>query len=144
MIKKRKMTTLVLVLTLCISALYRAPISYAAESQNVDVHFQQAQALVENSEGSYALAVVTNDGLVVVDEEIARVTLHKGYVTGDGVRLRKAPKSTAAVLELMSKNEVVVIDYTASGNGCSSGKWFYVQRVKTGTWGWMSVKYLGL
>lgn len=107
-----------------------------------EMQLQNAEKMVSESNGECALAVLTDDGIVVVDGDQARASASKGYITGDGVRLRKAPKSTATVLELMSKNEVVVIDYAGSSAGCSSGKWFYVKRVKTGTWGWVNTNYL--
>ncbi len=61
-------------------------------------------------------------------------------VTGDGVRLRKSPSKSATILELMYKGESVLINYTKSGKG--KGVWYYVKRMKTGTWGWVSTKYI--
>ncbi len=122
------------------------PVTCWAEQKNEvtvsEAQLQQAEKIVEEGNGQYALALLTENGLVAVDAKTARVSVNKGYVTGDGVRLRKQPKSTATVLELMSKNEVVVVDYSASSLGCSSGNWMYVKRVKTGTWGWMNSNYL--
>ncbi len=64
-----------------------------------------------------------------------------GNVIGNGVRLRKLPKKTATVLELLYNREYVCINYTKSAQQ-SSGDWYYVKRVKTGTWGWISNQYL--
>ena len=55
-----------------------------------------------------------------------------GNIKGDGARLRKRPKKTATVLELMYNGEHVCINYTKSASE-SNGDWYYVKRVKTGT-----------
>jgi len=56
-------------------------------------------------------------------------------VTGEGVRLRSAPSTSAAILELMYSGETVTV--------CAmSGTWYYVQRAKTGTYGWVSGSYV--
>ena len=64
-----------------------------------------------------------------------------GNIKGDGARLRKRPKKTATVLELMYNGEHVCINYTKSASE-SNGNWYYVKRVKTGTWGWVYHSYL--
>ena len=64
-----------------------------------------------------------------------------GNIFGNGVRLRKLPKKTATILELMYNRERVCINYTKSAKE-SNGKWYYVKRVKTGTWGWVNYNYL--
>lgn len=61
-------------------------------------------------------------------------------VTGDGVRLRKKPSKSTAILELMYKGEPVLINYTKSSQG--KGTWYYVKRMKTGTWGWVCREYI--
>lgn len=141
--KTRKMRlVLALILTLCISTMNGVAVGQAEEMKNSVDEIKQLQMVKELVAGeNYALGIVTEDGLIVLEGNTARAT-QKGYIIGDGVRLRKAPKSTATVLELMSKNETVLIDYAASSDGCSSGKWFYVKRVKTGTWGWVHGDYL--
>ena len=60
-------------------------------------------------------------------------------VVGDGVRLRKGPSLTSTVLELMDKGEVVSINVDKSQ--LSKG-YFYVKRLKTGTRGYASTKYI--
>ena len=62
-----------------------------------------------------------------------------GEVTDNGVRLRNQPSSTATILELMYNGEAVCINYGVSDGG--SG-WYYLQRLKTGTWGWASTSYI--
>lgn len=64
-----------------------------------------------------------------------------GNIVGEGVRLRKLPKKTATILELMSNKETVCINYTKSASE-SNGNWYYVKRVRTGTWGWVNHQYL--
>ena len=60
-------------------------------------------------------------------------------VSDNGVRLRNAASSTATILELMYSGETVCINYgvSAGDNG-----WYYLQRTKTGTWGWASTRYI--
>lgn len=142
--KTKKLITWGLILSLLIPFYTGTSVSRAAtnESANYETKLLQAEEMVRNGGGDYTLAIVTDAGLEVIGNDISRVSGNKGYITGDGVRLRKAPKSTATVLELMSKNEVVVIDYAATNVGCTTGKWFYVKRVKTGTWGWVNTNYL--
>ncbi len=72
---------------------------------------------------------------------LARSSNTNGNATGNGVRLRKYPKVTAKVLELIYNKESVCINYTKSARE-SNGNWYYVKRVKTGTWGWISSQYL--
>lgn len=125
---KKKILVWVLLLALCSPWVYGVKYSEAAE------------ATIISKEHNITVQV-DNEEKIVTKDAIERAT-QKGYITGDGVRLRKAPKSTATVLELMSKNETVLVDYAASSAGSSSGKWFYVKRVKTGTWGWVNADYL--
>lgn len=82
---------------------------------------------------------------VVVPEEevmqnIARGIL-AGEVVGNGVRLREKASSTSTVLELMYDGEAVKVNTseTVDKNG---KKWYYVKRVKTGTWGYANSDYI--
>lgn len=61
----------------------------------------------------------------------------EGMVVGDGVRLRAEPNTTSTVLELMYWGEYVLID-TAN----STMTFSHVQRVKTGTYGYVSSQYI--
>lgn len=67
------------------------------------------------------------------------MTRGMGDVIEDGVRLRKGPSTSATILELMYSGEYVTIDTTTSA---SVSGWYYVQRRKTGTWGWAKAEYI--
>lgn len=67
------------------------------------------------------------------------MTRGMGDVVEDGVRLRKGPSTSATILELMYSGEYVYIDTTTSA---SVSGWYYVQRRKTGTWGWAKAEYI--
>lgn len=62
-------------------------------------------------------------------------------VEGDGVRLRSGPSTSYSVLELMYNGEYVSIDFSTSYQQ-SNGTWYYVKRIKTGTWGWVKSDYI--
>ena len=64
-----------------------------------------------------------------------------GDVVGNGVRLRNAPSTSAAILELMYDGENVLIDFQKTYSVTNNG-FFYVQREKTGTWGWVKSSYI--
>lgn len=59
-------------------------------------------------------------------------------VGGNGVRLRKTP-GNGTILELMYDGESILID--PEGYDPDYAAWIYVQRVKTGTIGWMEWSY---
>ena len=80
-------------------------------------------------------------GTATINLVQSRAIGENGNVKGDGARLRKQPKKSATVLELMYNGEHVCINYTKSANE-SNGDWYYVKRVKTGTWGWVYHSYL--
>ena len=88
--------------------------------------------------GNIQLGIVTSDGEISTTAELYSASLN-GYVVGDGVRLRKGPSLTSTVLELMDKGEVVSINVDKSQ--LSKG-YFYVKRLKTGTRGYASTKYI--
>lgn len=58
-------------------------------------------------------------------------------VGDNGVRLRSAPNTSATVLELMYEGEYVFVDLNKNIAG-----WYYLQRFKTGTWGYASSLYI--
>lgn len=64
-------------------------------------------------------------------------SLADGIVTGSGVRLRKKPSTSATILELMNNGEYVNIEW-----GMNTAKWYYLQRIKTGTYGYASKDYI--
>lgn len=78
------------------------------------------------------------DGLVVAVVQMP-MTRGLGDVVQDGVRLRKGPSTSATILELMYVGEMVYIDVATSS---SVSGWYYVQRAKTGTWGWAKADYI--
>lgn len=63
----------------------------------------------------------------------------RGMVIEEGVRLRSGPSTSYPVVELMYSGERVIIDRTTSAQ--VSG-WYYIKRLKTGTWGWASSSYI--
>lgn len=70
---------------------------------------------------------------------IATMAAQNGQVIENGVRLRNKPSTTTGtILELMYKGEAIYIDLTTSTS--VSGGWYYLKRLKTGTWGWASSK----
>lgn len=62
-------------------------------------------------------------------------------IVGNGVRLRTGPSTKYSVLELLYDGEYVSIDFTTSFKK-SNGTWYYVKRIKTGTWGWVKSDYV--
>ncbi len=93
----------------------------------------------EKGIGTVQLAVVNADGEIGMSPVSCYSTTMKGHVYGDGVRLRKAASLTSTVLELMNKGEVVSIDLDRSK--LDKG-FYYVKRIKTGTKGYASTKYV--
>ncbi len=93
----------------------------------------------EVTENSY-LGVVNSDGEIDFTPQLYS-SGPIGYVMGDGVRLRKGASLTSTVLELMDKGEVVSINLDKSR--LSKG-FYYVKRIKTGTKGYASSKYIFL
>ena len=86
------------------------------------------------------LAVVSADGsLKSPISVLSDATLWPGEVIGDGVKLRASASTTGRVLELMYYGELVRVDLYKSKVG--SG-WYYLKRVKTGTKGYASTKYV--
>lgn len=79
------------------------------------------------------------------NRSLAKITQHSanGSVCGNGVRLRNRPSTAAAVLELMYDGEYVWIDWSKYGRGEGGFSWYYVQRIKTGTYGWAASEYVG-
>ncbi len=67
--------------------------------------------------------------------------LEDGEVDGNGVRLREKPSTSSTVLELMYNGEAVIVNTskTVNKNGI---KWYFVKRVKTGTWGYADSDFI--
>lgn len=105
-------------------------IAYAAETGNAPADN------VQNCE----IQILSTD--VEHNRSLARVTTHtaNGEIINNGVRLRKSPSTSATILELMYDGELIWIDWSAYG---SAGlNWHRVQRIKTGTYGWVSKSYV--
>ena len=76
----------------------------------------------------------------VVMANVARVASN-GEVDGNGVRLREKASATATVLELMYNGESVYVNRSKSvikGNTL----WYYLKRIKTGTWGYADSDFI--
>ena len=81
----------------------------------------------------------TDGNSLVVGVVQVPMTRGAGTIVEDGVRLRKGPSTSATILELMYVGELVYIDLSTSA---SVSGWYYVQRGKTGTWGWAKADYI--
>lgn len=91
--------------------------------------------------GTIMLSDVQSDSMIMASSKASsNYAGGNASVTGDGVRLRKSPSKSATILELMYKGEPVLINYTKSSKG--KGSWYYVKRIKTGTWGWVDRNYI--
>lgn len=64
-----------------------------------------------------------------------------GEIIGNGVRMRSGPGTSYTIKELLYYGETVSIDWSTTFNR-SDGTWYYVMRVKTGTWGWVKDEYV--
>lgn len=83
-------------------------------------------------------------GTVIVPVKAASLASNfsiSSTVNDDGVRLRKEP-GDGAILELMYKNERVLIDSENLSDQIGDG-WMHLQRVKTGTIGYCDAHYVG-
>lgn len=90
--------------------------------------------------GTIMLSDVQSDSMIMASSKASsNYAGGNASVMGDGVRLRKSPSKTATILELMYKGEPVLINYTKSSK---SKGWYYVKRIKTGTWGWVDKNYI--
>ncbi len=131
-LKNKKRFLSVLLLMAVVSSVYRIPTcqSISAKSKEVEK---------ESETGSVKLAVVTGDGEISMSPTMQCLANLSGVVCGDGVRLRKGASLTATVLEMMDKGELVTIyvDQSKLSRG-----FYYVKRIKTGTKGYASTKYI--
>lgn len=105
------------------------------------VIYAKTKVVEKNSEevrDDIYLGVVTSDGEISITSQLYSLDM-TGHVVGDGVRLRKGASLTSTVLELMDKGEVVTIypDKSKLSKG-----FYYVKRIKTGTKGYASTKYV--
>ena len=101
-----------------------SPSAIQTKAAEVDVKEEQsieAQVVVPESE---VYATVTRSA-------------YNGLVDGDGVRLRRTPSSSGTIVALMYDGEKVLIVPNASTNN-----WYYLERVKTGVYGFANKKYI--
>lgn len=136
---KKRFLTMLLVIAVMGSACGIS--TYQAVSAKTKEAEKSCSISMENEKGTenVQLAVVNADGQVSMSPVSCYSATITGKVYGDGVRLRKAPSLTSTVLELMARGEVVAI-YTDKSE-LSKG-YYYVKRIKTGTRGYASVKYV--
>ena len=79
-------------------------------------------------------------GGIELDDKMCIRDSANAEVAGNGVRLRNNPNTNSKILELMYSGEFVWIDWSKYGKG--GLEWFYVQRLKTGTYCWVSKEYI--
>lgn len=82
------------------------------------------------------------DGLVygiVSVPSIQPLAAQNGEVMDNGVRLRNKASTSGTILELMYKGEAVSVNITIS---TTVSGWYYLKRLKTGTWGWAKADYI--
>lgn len=92
-----------------------------------------------------ALEIISYDeenkrSLAVVSISPASMNASPGTIIADGVRLRTNPSMSAAILELMYVGEKVWIN--KNQDNITDSSWIYVQRIKTGTCGWVYSNYV--
>lgn len=116
----------------CVCAFLAMNTRANADSRTVDVQQNQVNEGLVKAEISIPKEEVMNTVSIIIAN---------GAVEGDGVRLRKKPSSSAAVLELMYNGEGVYVDFSESvkKNGVL---WYNLRRAKTGTWGYTSSAYI--
>lgn len=86
--------------------------------------------------------IITADNVELEDDYvygIVQPSKTRSMVAEEGVRLRSGPSTSYPVLELMYTGERVIIDRKTSAQ--VSG-WYYLKRLKTGTWGWANASYI--
>ncbi len=124
----KKMRALLMAGALCVA--FAAPNDFGCLKT---VMAKELQGEMEVSEEA-VLQLLTYD--VEADMGLAVVSTGKtGMVTGDGVRLRSDPSASGAILEKMYTGEYVMVRK-------ENGGWYNVQRLKTGTVGWVSKTYI--
>ena len=107
-----------------------------------------AEAADSDSDEETVASSVTEIEIISYDEtnrrSLAILSTSKksanGEINGNGVRLRAKPSTSASVLELMYDGEKIWIDWDKYGTAGLS--WYYIQRIKTGTYGWTSASYV--
>lgn len=108
---------------------------------NQEVWAMETEATLSEDSNYVVLNVISYDeesnrSLAVVSSTNSA----NGQITTDGVRLRVKPSTSATVLELMYEGETVWINGNKEAEG--GGSWLYIQRIKTGTFGWVAKDYV--
>lgn len=123
--KKRIIVSAVLVCGM-LSALfcpYRTEAAMAAGAEAADEEMEEVH-----------FAIIRNDGMRMPD--VISTMGSDGRITGDGVRLRKAPSLSADTLELMYSGELIFVQKKINKD------WLMVKRYKTGTMGYVNRAYV--
>lgn len=130
MIRVRSFLKLSVLTLMSLFMIWCLPTSVSAAEVEDNVSFEDVniQVLSYDETNNRSLAVITASNSA------------NGHVSGDGVRLRATPSTSGRVLELMYDGEYVWIDWSSYGDGGFS--WYRIQRIKTGTYGWVSTQYI--
>ncbi len=125
------MKRLYLFLTILLTCVFITPVSAAQiPSSSVEIKVQ------DNVDGYIT-------GTIIISDEIQPLYYETGDIVGNGVNLRKAPSRTSTILEQMYNGEIVYIDYQMGPEVWEDGyRWLYIQRKKTGTYGYVYGKYV--
>lgn len=117
-----------LIMTIAIGIMGGGTRTYADEiKDNSEIEEQYFEILAYDAENNRSLDVLSTHNA-------------NAEVAGNGVRLRNNPNTNSKILELMYSGELVWIDWSKYGKG--GLEWFYVQRLKTGTYGWVNKEYI--
>lgn len=130
----KKWVMSILCLMMATIFIYSPNIALASEGMNK----QCTQVLEEQN--VLEIQILANDS--DNNRSLAKISTNtaNGEVNNNGVRLRKEPSTSATILELMYDGELVWIDWNSYGKGGLT--WYRVQRIKTGTYGWVSKEYI--
>ncbi len=132
---------IVLAFLVLVISIMTSNIHYSKAAENT-VTNTLAETNNEYNEDVVGIGTISIDSSAFSNESASPYSIKEnGNIIDDGVRLRKAPNKNSAILELLYNGETVVINYTKSFQE-SNGTWFYLKRVKTGTWGWVNRKYV--
>ncbi len=134
--KKKRGLSVLFAMVMCLSIFLQNNITEVRATQvSEDRLLESSLAVAENEYQGDEIGV----GVILANQQERKID-ENASIVGNGVRLRKRPNVDATILELMYNNESVCINYTKSGE--TGGRWFYVKRVKTGTWGWVKHNYV--
>lgn len=103
-----------------------------------------ANCIDENSTNDEIVeaTIQINQEVNMIDMRYSAADFVGGIVAGNGIALRTGPAVGNTILERMYNKEKVKVNLTKSNKECPNGRWYYLQRTKTGTWGWASTEYI--